>query len=412
MHKKVSFINLILIILFVLTACTAPKALPELPPPSIARHPEPVDYSRYFRKLSSVPTYNPESSDPFQYDYRSSDIANLDFSGSLDVLNDSNFDSKTKWPSSDKLPAGFSVDQIMEFGKDPGLGIRALHDKGITGRGIGIAIIDQTLLVDHEEYVNQLQIFEDGAGIESGWLETSMHGPAVASIAVGKTVGVAPDADLYFITMGDCNNAFMMESSDFTCLAKDILRIIEINKDLPEGRKIRVISMSIGWRNGNTGFDEIMEAVEKAKEAGIFVISTSIYLTYGYNINGMDRPPMADPNDYSSYLPGNFWADDFYSGAQTLDQTLLIPMGARTTASPNGFTDYVHYSRGGWSWIVPYLAGVYALACQVNPEITPEVFWVAALKTGRTIQVEHEGKQYAFGLILDPAALLEEIKPK
>ena len=27
-----------------------------------------------------------------------------------------------------------------------------------------------------------------------------MHGPAVASIAVGKTVGVAPEADLYYIS--------------------------------------------------------------------------------------------------------------------------------------------------------------------------------------------------------------------
>jgi hypothetical protein len=26
-----------------------------------------------------------------------------------------------------------------------------------------------------------------------------MHGPGVASIAVGKTVGVAPEANLYFI---------------------------------------------------------------------------------------------------------------------------------------------------------------------------------------------------------------------
>ena len=29
--------------------------------------------------------------------------------------------------------------------------------------------------------------------------DAQMHGPAVSSIAVGKTVGVAPEADLYYI---------------------------------------------------------------------------------------------------------------------------------------------------------------------------------------------------------------------
>ncbi len=410
MGKKSSLFSLLTIMVLVISSCNTQKPLPKLPPASIARHPEPVDFSPYFPKRDSVPTYDPETSDPFLYDFRSSDVTNLDFSKSLELLNNSSYDSKTKWPSPEKMPAGFSAEQIMELGKDPGLGIRSLHADGITGRGIGIAIIDQTLLVDHQEYVNQLQLFEDGAGIEGDWLTTSMHGPAVASIAVGKTVGVAPDADLYFITMGDCNGAFALGGQDFTCLAKDVLRVIEINKGLPEERKIRVISMSIGWRNGNTGYNEITDAIEKAQAAGIFVISTSIYQTYGFNIHGMARPSMADPNDFSVYLPGIFWANDFYSGAQNLENTLLIPMDARTTASPNGLSDYVHYSRGGWSWIVPYLAGVYALACQVNPEITPDVFWAAAMKTGRTIQIEHDGKQYSFGVILDPQSLLNEIK--
>lgn len=86
----------------------------------------------------------------------------------------------------------------METGKNPGLNIRKLHQIGITGKGVGLAIIDQRLLVDHCEYKNQLRMYEEihvakGSG-------ASMHGAAVASIAVGKTIGVAPDADLYFVS--------------------------------------------------------------------------------------------------------------------------------------------------------------------------------------------------------------------
>ena len=89
---------------------------------------------------------------------------------------------------------------------------------------------------------------------------------------------------------------------------------------------------------------------------------------------------------------------------------LLIPMDARTTASPTGNNDYVFYSVGGMSWTAPYLAGVYALACQIDPEITPEQFWSTTLQTGKTIQIEHGGKQYSFGIILDPQNLIAALK--
>jgi hypothetical protein len=91
---------------------------------------------------------------------------------------------------------------------------------------------------------------------------------------------------------------------------------------------------------------------------------------------------------------------------------LLIPMDSRTTASPTGTEDYVFYRQGGWSWSIPYLAGMYALAVQVKPDITPEEFWDIALKTGQTTQLQHDGKDYEFGVILDPQALIAAIKSK
>ena len=48
-------------------------------------------------------------------------------------------------------------------------------------------------------------------------------------------------------------------------------------------------------------------------------------------------------------------------------------MDSRCTASPTGINDYVYYREGGMSWTVPYLAGLYALACQVNPDIILDV---------------------------------------
>ena len=57
-------------------------------------------------------------------------------------------------------------------------------------------------------------------------------------------------------------------------------------------------------------------------------------------------------------------------------------MDHRTIASPTGKNEYVHYANGGGSWAVPWLAGMFVLSRQVNPNITPEHFWEVAGKTG------------------------------
>jgi hypothetical protein len=72
----------------------------------------------------------------------------------------------------------------------------------------------------------------------------------------------------------------------------------------------------------------------------------------------------------------------------------------------------VFYAEGGWSWSVPYIAGLYALSCQVDSQVTPEVFWTTAIKTGDTVTVEHEGKQHRLGSIANPSALIEAIRKK
>jgi hypothetical protein len=36
-----------------------------------------------------------------------------------------------------------------------------MHAQGITGQGVGIAIIDNPLLVDHEEYAGRLRLYEE-----------------------------------------------------------------------------------------------------------------------------------------------------------------------------------------------------------------------------------------------------------
>lgn len=105
-----------------------------MPAVQIARRPEPVDYSS-LHIYTETPVYDPGSREQWQMDLRSSDLSRLDLSRSGDDLLYADFDSKTKWPSPDEMPADFDWYKIMEPGKDPGLGVRALHGQGITGTG-------------------------------------------------------------------------------------------------------------------------------------------------------------------------------------------------------------------------------------------------------------------------------------
>jgi hypothetical protein len=43
---------------------------------------------------------------------------------------------------------------------------------------------------------------------------------------------------------------------------------------------------------------------------------------------------------------------------------------------------------------------------QVEPEMTPDLFWEKALETGDTIELENDGKKYTFGRIVNPEKLI------
>ena len=377
----------------------------------IQRYPSASDYR--VRNLTTLPTFDATLENPFQVDLRGADLYKLDLRSSMKDLLCAIFDNRTIWPPDDRIPEGFIPSQIMEFGKNPGLGIRALHAEGITGQNVGIAIIDQILLVDHKEYSGQIRLYEE-MNFPPG-LPSSMHGPAVASIAVGKTVGVAPNADLYYIAVNptDSSSTTTNQIRNFHYLAQAVHRVLDVNKVLPNDRKIRVISMSIGWGPDETGSDDLDQAVDEAKAAGLLVVSGSANMNrqYGVKLFGLGRSPLADPDQFESYGLGVLWAgtapDDPY-----LQGNIIVPMDSRTTASFTGVQDYVFFSIGGGSWTMPYLAGMYALAIQVQPTLTPENFLSLAIKTGRKISYANGDTVIVLSPVINPITLIDSLRGK
>ena len=364
-----------------------------------------VRREEYFPLSRGVISEIPELDENMGLDLRGTNASGLNLENESDILKRVTFDSSTVWP--DDLPDGFSPEEIMENGKNPGFGIRMLHEKGITGEGISIAIVDQALNPEHTEYADNIMNYELLHCSDSA---AQMHGSAVTSIAVGKSCGVAPDAKVYYIASTFGTYGFGRMKMNLNYMADSIDRILEINELLPEERKIRVISISRGFTS-EKGADEVRAAIERAKEAGVFVITTATEDNYGFALMGLGKEQMTDPDEVSSYGPGHFWSDPFYNGRiDDSSRMLLVPMDARTYASWYTSDGYEFASSGGLSWSVPWLAGMYALCLQVDSELTPEEFIEKAFETGTVRTIEYQGKQYELGTIIDPPALIEAME--
>lgn len=343
--------------------------------------------------------------DPFanlnieEIDVRSCDLSNYDLTDlPKESLRKLTFDDKTIWPK--KMPKWLNTKKINTIGKTPGLRLKDLHKKGITGKGVNIAIIDQTLS-PHQEYNKNIAFYKDFTGSERG----SMHGAAVASIAIGKSVGVAPKAKLYHIAAKF--SYYDKEKQIFNAIpvAETIEYLLELNKTLPEKDKIFVISISRGFDETDYGRENFLKTLEKAKEQGVLVLTTNDVFTIsreGYYTN---------PDEISSYTKPAYWWQEEELHFYDKIQDICVPTDYRVLASPTGKKDYIAYSNGGLSWAVPYLAGVAALAKQVKPDLTPDEFLEVAFKTAQSVEVKNKrGQSVENKNFINPQALIKYLQ--
>jgi len=394
---------LLSLVAVVLSACNPSVAEPPRQAVIDRRPPAP---SWPVRPYQGVPSASPGVLDR-SYDMQHLDLREVDLSGKGQLLRDhALFDSDTLWPS--QLPAEFQPAKQMELGKDPGLGVRALHKTGVTGKGVHVAILDQTLLVEHQEYEDRVIRYGE-IGQVSEW--AAKHAPAVASILVGKTVGVAPGADLtYYATQLQDKPAGQGGQRTLQYIAQGITRILDDNKKLAPDKRVRVISISVGPMPQEPGFAEASAATQRALDEGVLVVWTEPEHWYGRGLHGMDRDPLADPNDPRSYTPGSWAKNQFWNQTSWYTRMVLLPMDSRTVASNFGPDKYTFHREGGLSWSAPYLAGVYALALQACTTTAPKAFLEIAHSTGDYVPLKHDGKDYRFGPIINPTKIVNHFK--
>lgn len=327
------------------------------------------------------------------------DLSDIDMRlSSVENLATVDFDTETKWPASDNLPVGFDPKKILEDSKNPGLGLKRLHTRKIDGQGITVAIIDQKLDTNHPEYSKAIKSYEEYDGADEETI--SMHGPAVASLLVGKDCGVAPGAKLVYKAVPS-GRSFLSEAQALDDIIRD-------NENVPQNEKVRVVSCSIGYmtEKPELGLNEWIVALKKAKEHGVFVVDVGGNQIGVPFSGGGSQENKDDFEGYLSWLRQDegdkelnkvisegdvnrilkrlreIKKDDLVNISdlglrkkieEHLDKRkkeIVVPSDYRTMASSwNKEGQYMYNGRGGISWSVPYLAGLLALALQVNPNI-------------------------------------------
>lgn len=279
---------------------------------------------------------------------------------------------------------------IIEKSKNPGLGIRALHSQGITGKGINVAIIDQNLIsLNHPEFAGKIVSYKDWTTAPAN-SQGSMHGPAVASLLVGTAIGTAPDAKLYYAS----TPSWLQDAQYY---ADALNWIISENAKLPTGQQIRVVSVSAVPAGAGTPFTKNpagnaawITAVAAARVAGIEIIDCS-------SENGFTAIAKYDLDD-----PDNIdKVSSFYNPPM---QGILYVPSDRTEAKEYTAGNYQwHYTgKGGSSWTAPYVSGLFAMGWQLHPELTGSQMKQFAFDTA---YISSNGMK-----VINPVAFIDKVK--
>lgn len=331
-------------------------------------------------------------------------IENWDLSGlSEQMLQYISFDSDTKFPKNLQEKAL----NLLENSKNIMQEIQELHEAGITGKGVNIAIIDTPF--DISQFGDNLSYHQiDGISKEN-------HGITVTSIISQ----IVPKAQIVFF--GDDKKS-RTRNADAEKLIKSVIGNERLNADvlsisspvkidnslLSENceviNSLRFNSGEIGFRYGlrrNIGGHEIIEpadcqsegkhkqvmerqVVNKLREMGIEVESIdennieliiNQLLDFGISENDqrlqLVKKLSKSPEEF--YLQ-SIRDDKIVTPGKNIknDNLVCIPSAGITVKQNGGKLKYI--GTNSTSFSIPVVTGLFAMARQVNPEITLEQF--------------------------------------
>ena len=408
MNKK-SLIFIIAVYITFLSSCDNKKVVKQLDFNDI-------NLPASFYQINELPRYFPERISSYQVDLRGKNLQGFNLSDRIYDIEHSIFDNYTKWSEMKNIP--YKPLQILNINADPGMNIKKIHKKGITGKGITIAIIDQYFTVDHLEFKNRIKHIASFPDIQNDY--NSYHGPAVTSIAIGKNIGVAPEATVVYFSAESTN-----KNKELTC-QYEVEAMEALIHYILEGNIVHALSISSGANRSRPYYQEYLKCRNELSKLGVAIFSTDMFMHDSeYFFYGLKKEQNLNPNNEEFFEPisWNDWIikmnnfpeilidyEIYLENNQNSQYPILLPLDGATTVAGNlSDENYCFKFVSGGSWLPPYLAGIYALCCQVDIDIDIYKFWYYMLETGIPYDFQISNK-IMHGRLLNIQELINKIK--
>ncbi len=313
------------------------------------------------------------------------DVSFADLSG-LDVSK-ATFDDFTIWPKDGaKMPKDFNPKAFLEKRKNPGLGIRKLHQSGIDGRGRNAAIISQSVLRPHLECRDSLADYISlKSDTANAW--ANANGGWYVALLSGKNCGVAPKAKVYYFAVDSANK-------DFSQFAEALRKVCQLHKTLKKSGKNGIDVVVLNELFGELS-EDMQSAIEQAESLGIFV-DKHLYPSDYTDIECRMDGDVDNPDDYVVHFVSK--RNDKKKNPDTL---CFIGYG-QTVPCQYTIGSYFFNATSGLGNF--WLSGLFMLCRSVKTDLTPEDFFATALETG--------DYRKGIGVIVNPQRLIAEFNNK
>lgn len=233
--------------------------------------------------------------------------------------------------------------------------IKDLHNQGIDGSGINIAVIDFAFEIIPDELKDSIVSLKNCVYE----YQVHFHGTTVTTQIAGKNLGIAPKSNIYFYGTRQKRDNIINDDYDALC------DIYEKNK---KGANIKIIGITSSRQRENEKFACI---VNKLLEQGCYVIDSPLFSEHFTCIN-------KNPNTNELYYSD--WQDATMDEGK-YNEMVAIVTGGKMTPLVTTEHDYLYCGQATYSWAIPKLIGFFALALQVNSDLTYDEFVNLALDT-------------------------------
>ena len=348
-------------------------------------------------------------------------VAEMGAESAVDIA----FDASVNWVSLDNRVVGSKKDPKLDpsmtsenFFLDT-LNVRPVWDMGLTGEGIGVAVIDSGITNDQDfgDIGRTLSFNPDSTSVN----DTFGHGTHVAGIIAGTGdnsngiyQGIAPESLLLGLKISDENG--MAYESDTV----EAMQWVLDNKDT---FNIRVVNLSI---NSSTEQSYHTSPMDAAAEIlwfnGVVVVASSGNRSEDWSWDTVNTAPANDPfiitvgasnengnadrsNDYMALFTANDITTDGFIKPDVMAPgkdiySVLSNLSSWDVEYPDRcILDCQYFRLSGTSMAAPMVSGAVALLLQAEPNLTPDQVKYRLMNTGGIIYGDYSGSNGDFAYL-------------